>query len=85
MVVLIYCLCALTSFVCSWALLRSYFSNRSRILLWTGLCFCFMFANNVFLILDRVVFPDIDFIPMRLFTALVAVVLLVFGLVWEDE
>jgi hypothetical protein len=85
MVILIYCLCALTSFVCAWALLRSYFGNRSRILLWTGLSFCFMFLNNVFLILDRIVFPDVDLTPVRLGLALTAVTLLVVGLVWEDE
>jgi len=41
--------------------------------------------TNLFLLLDKVVFPDIDFLPARLVSALVAVALLLYGLIYEKE
>jgi len=35
--------------------------------------------------LDRFVFRDMDLAPLRLGTALVAVLLILFGLIWEGE
>ncbi|SFV06325.1 DUF5985 family protein [Pseudoduganella namucuonensis] len=82
---IIYLLCAATALACAWMLLRSYRRTRYRLLLWSGLCFCGMFLNNVLLVLDRVVFPDIDLSTYRLVAALVALLPLLYGLVWEDE
>jgi hypothetical protein len=80
-----YLLCALTSLACAWLLLRAYARSRFRLLLWSGLCFAGLTLNNTLLVLDRVVFTEVDLGPLRLFTALVALALLVFGLVWERE
>jgi hypothetical protein len=81
----IYTLCALTCLACAWLLLRSYRQTRARLLLWSGLCFVGLTASNVFLILDRIVFTDIDFYPARLTAALVGLLLLIFGLIWEND
>ena len=81
----IYTLCAVTSFACAFLLLRSYFRTRVRLLLWSGLCFAGMVVNNVILILDRIVFPATDFSFWRLATALLALLPLLYGLIWEDE
>ncbi|WP_420475474.1 DUF5985 family protein [Noviherbaspirillum sp. ST9] len=82
----IYALCALTSMLCSVLLLRGYRRNGYRLLLWSGLCFAGMTINNLLLILDRVVFPtEVDLIPLRLWTALIALLPLLYGLVWEEE
>ena len=45
----------------------------------------FLTLNNVLLFLDVVVFPDIDFRPYRLATALVGVLFLLYGFIWEAE
>ena len=82
---LIYTLCSLTSLACAALLLRGYARNRHRLLFWSGLCFLMLTASNVLNIFDRFVFPNIDLAPARLSTALVAVALLIFGLVWEGE
>jgi hypothetical protein len=82
---IIYSTCALTALMCAWLLLRAYAGNRVRILLWSGLCFVALTANNVFLVLDRLVFPDIDFSVWRLGSALVAVLLLVGGLIVDAD
>jgi hypothetical protein len=44
-----------------------------------------MTVNNVFLVLDKVVFPDVNLLLARQVTALVAVLLLLYGLIYEKE
>ena len=78
-------LAMLTSASCMWLLFRGYASSGLRLLLWSGLCFVFLTFNNVFLFIDLVVFPDIDFRPYRLASALLGVVCLLYGFIWEAE
>jgi FtsH-binding integral membrane protein len=85
MAVVIYSLCALTSLACVLLLFRAYSQTRAAILFWSGLCFLGLTTSNVLLILDRIVYPDIDLYPARLVAALAGLLLLVFGLVWERE
>lgn len=85
MVKVIYSLCTLTSVTCAWLLLRSFFHNKYRLLFWSGLCFIGLSLNNFLVLLDRIVVPSVDLLTWRLVTALVAVSLLLYGLVWEDE
>ncbi|MDB5793121.1 MAG: hypothetical protein JWQ80_3145 [Massilia sp.] len=81
----IYTLCILTSLACTWLLFASYRRTGYRLLFWSGACFTAMTLNNVFLLLDKIVFPNIDFLPARLVSALVAISLLLYGLVYEKE
>jgi hypothetical protein len=81
----IYTLCILTSLACTWLLFASYGRTRYRLLFWAGSCFAVMTLNNLFLLLDKIVFPNIDFLPARLISALVAVCLLLYGLIYEKE
>lgn len=85
MAAVIYSLCALTCVACAVLLLRSYGRTRFRMLFWAGLCFSMLGVSNVLNVLDRFVFRDVDLAPARLATALVAVLLIVFGLIWEGE
>ena len=78
-------LAMLTSAACMCFLFRAYASTRLRLLLWSGLCFVFLTLNNVFLFLDVVVYPDIDFRPYRLVSALLGVLFLLYGFIWEAE
>ncbi|HYF18476.1 MAG TPA: DUF5985 family protein [Ramlibacter sp.] len=83
---LVYALCALTSLTCFVLLWRAWRANGHRLLFWSALCFAGMSINNCLLVLDKVVYPtEVDLSTMRLLTALAAVLLLVFGLVWEEE
>ena len=82
---LIYGLCALTSLACAFLLLRGHALTGFRILLWSGLCFLGLTANNVLLLLDTTVLPQVDLSAWRLGTALVSVLLLVAGLVMEGD
>lgn len=82
---LIYSLCALTSLTCAWLLLRSYRTSKFRLLFWSGLCFAGLALNNILLVLDKLVFRSVDLSTWRLLTALTALLLLLFGLIWEEE
>jgi hypothetical protein len=81
----IYTLCALTSITCFVLLWRSWRGSGARLLFWSALCFGALSVNNVLLVVDNLVLPDRDLGVPRLVAALVAVLLLLFGLVWEEE
>lgn len=86
MAALIYSLCALTSITCLVLLWRSWRLSGARLLFWSALCFGALSVNNVLLVMDRVVFPvEVDLFTWRLVAALAAVLLLLFGLIWEEE
>ena len=57
---LVFILCAITSIVCAIALTKGYRRSRNMLLFWSALCFGFMAANNVFLIIDLLVLPELD-------------------------
>lgn len=82
----IYSLCALTSLACCVLLWRGWRRGGNRLLFWSALCFAGLAVNNLLLVIDKVVLPtQVDLYAARLVSALVAVSLLLFGLVWEEE
>ena len=81
----VYTLGALTSFACALLLLRGYSRGRRKLLLWSGLCFVGLGLNNALIFLDLVVFPEVDLYLVRLVTTCVAMVLLLYGLIWESN
>jgi uncharacterized membrane protein len=85
MAITIYTLCTLTSLACTCLLLGSYRRTRHRLLFWSGASFAVLTINNVFLVLDKVVFPDVYLLPVRQVSALVGVLLLLYGLIYEKE
>lgn len=85
MATLIYFLCTLTSLACAWLLCNGYRRTRHRLLFWSALCFAGLTFNNLLVVLDRIVFPDVDLLYLRLSSTLVALVLLLYGLIWQEE
>lgn len=81
----VYTLCFLASSACAWLLARSYGRSGARLLLWSSLCFVLLAANNMVLIIDMLVLPDVDLRLGRLMLALAAVSVLLFGFVWDLE
>jgi len=82
---LIYLLCALTALLCAILLLRAYARSRYRLLLWSGLCFAGLTVNNIILVLDKVVLPEIDFSLARSMAALLAMAVLIYGLIFDER
>ena len=81
----VYVLGILTSLLCAWLLLRGYFRVKKKLLLWSGLCFVGLTISNLLVFLDLVLFPEIDLYRWRLITAAIAMLTLVYGLIWESE
>ncbi len=82
---IVYVLCMLTSGTCAYLLLRSYSASRSRLLLWSSLCFVGLALNNMLLLVDVMTGPQIDLAFVRNLTALAGLTILVFGLVWDSK
>lgn len=81
----VYLLCFLTSSACAILLVRSYRRAGARLLFWSGLCFLFLAANNLVVIVDLLLIPDIDFRLVRHLLALAALIVLLFGFIWDLE
>jgi hypothetical protein len=82
---IVYALGTLTSLVCALLLLRGYIRGRRRLLLWSGLCFLGLAVHNLLILLDLVVFPEVDLFPARLGTTVFSMGLLLYGLIWESN
>lgn len=86
MAAIVYTLCAVTAVLCAWLLLKAWTRSRYRLLFWSGLCFVWLAVNNVLLVFDKVVFPTtVDLLLWRSGTALIAMLVLLFGLVMESD
>jgi Family of unknown function (DUF5985) len=85
MAIAIYSLCAITSLISSWLLTRAYWRTRSRLLLWSAISFAGLTLNNLALWVDKLVLPETDLSTLRTSIALVAMMILLYGLVWETE
>lgn len=80
----VYLLCMLTSLFCAALLLRSYRASRSRLLLWSTVCFFGLTINNALLVVDLILFPtSIDLAIARAVVAFVSFAALLGGLIWE--
>lgn len=83
--VVAYVLCAITSVACAVLLVRSYRQARVRLLLWSALCFVGLAVNNVLLVVDRSILPEVDLSLLRDASGFIAVSILLFGLIWESR
>ena len=82
----VYLACAVFSAACATLLLRSWAQTRTRLILWTALCFVGLAANNVLLFVDLVLLgPALDLSVTRAATAFASLALLVAGLVWDGK
>jgi hypothetical protein len=83
--VAIYALCALAALLCAVLLALGARRSRSRMLVWSAICFGLLTAANVVLVLDYVVFPGLALWPVRQGLSLLAVGSLVYGLIIEER
>jgi hypothetical protein len=81
----VYTLCFLTSALCAVLLGRSYLRVRVRLVLWSSLCFAFLAANNLVVVLDLVLLPDIDLRLLRHALSIGGILALLWGFIWNEE
>lgn len=82
---IVYIVGMLTSLACAVLLLRGYGRGKKKLLLWSGLCFLGLAVSNFLVFVDLVLLPSIDLYRYRLATAVIAMGLLLYGLVWESN
>ena len=80
----VYGLCALTSIVCAALMFRGYRRSRTRLLFWSAWCFAGLALNNALLLVDLYVVPAVDLFVIRTSVALLAMLILLYGLIWDS-
>jgi len=83
--VLVYLLCAVTSLACAVLLFRGFRRSRARMLFWSALCFVGFCLNNVLLVVDTQLAPEIDLSIWRTLPAALGLALLLYGFVWDAD
>lgn len=82
---IVYGLCTVAALGCAFLIFRAYVISRTRLLLWAGLCFAMLALNNALVVVDLVVFPEVNLFILRNAAAFIGVWFLLFGLVWEAK
>lgn len=82
---LVYSLCFATSALCAFLLGRSYGRTRMRLLFWSAACFTLLSLVHFIVIIDLLVYPELDLRQVRLWLTLVAVGVLLFGFIWDED
>lgn len=83
---LVYLLCLLTSATCAGLLSRSYIRNKTKFLLWSAACFVLLALNNLLAVVDLLILPaEINLQILRVLTSLAAVLVLLYGFIWEMD
>ena len=81
----VYSLCLVTSAGCAALLLRTYRAKRSKLLLYTALGFVLLALNNLMLVADLILFPNVDLWAWRQAASLTAVAVLFYGFTFEVD
>lgn len=81
----VYLLCLATSVICAGLLIRAWRAGRTRLLLWTAASFLFLALNNLVLVVDLVLLPNVDLWIWRQAASALALGVLIWGFVWEAE
>lgn len=68
-----------------WLLFRGWRRTRNTLLFWSALCFVGLALNNLVVFFDLVLLPTLDLLPLRQAANLAAVLILLWGFIWEAE
>ena len=79
----IYLLCAVTSLVTAVLLWRQYQARRTPLLLWSGIAFVGLAANNLLVFVDFALLTGTDLSLPRTIAAALSMMVLLYGLIWE--
>jgi hypothetical protein len=77
----IYLMCAATSLLAAWLLLRHYRARRTPLLFWSSLAFLGLALNNVLVYVDLGLLTGVDLALPRTLAGTIAMLLLLYGLV----
>ncbi len=57
----------------------------NSLLFWSGLCFAGLALNNALLFVDLKMYPATDLFLLRSLPAFVGLLLLIYGLIWDND
>jgi hypothetical protein len=83
--IMLYLVAIASSATCAVLLVRAYLQRRVRLLMWSGICFAGLTLSNVALFVDLVVFPQIDLRLVRQLPALLGMLCLLYGFIFEAD
>ena len=89
----VYVLCTVTSMVCAVLLWRGFRRTQLRLLFWSAICFMILAIAHALLFVDLAVFPGVtvmvlpgvDLLAARSLLTFVALLVLLYGLVFESN
>ena len=81
----VYILGFLVTLICGVLLARAYAFGGKRLLLWSAVCFFGLALSNLLVFVDLVLLPKVDLYPLRLIVAAAAMLILLYGLIWEGQ
>jgi hypothetical protein len=81
----VYILCLFASAVCAGLLMRTYAQTRTKLLLWSASCFVLLATTNLLVVVDLVLLPMTDLLPLRRLTTLGGIGVLLYGFIWESD
>jgi hypothetical protein len=81
----VYIVGTLVTLLCAALLVRGYLRSRKPLLLWSSLCFAGLTVSNALVFVDLAVAPHVDLYVWRLGSAAIALLLLLYGLIWESD
>ena len=82
---LVFLLCFVTSVACAGLLIRSYTRTNRRFLLWCAMSFALFAVNSTLSLIDIYWPPPGNLMAYRKAAALGAVLVLIYGFMWEVE
>ena len=83
--IVVYTLCFITCVISAVLLIRGYRRARVPLLFWVALCFIGLSANNFILIIDVLVIPTVDLLPVRQLVQIGSLVVLLYGFIWKTD
>jgi hypothetical protein len=82
---LVFALSFAASVLCAGLLIRASLRTRRRFLLWCALCFLLFAVNHALALLDILWLPDGTLVVYRQAASLGAVLVLIYGFMWEVD
>lgn len=83
--IVLYLVAILTSLGCAVLLIKGYQKRKIRLLMWSAICFVGLAINNILLFADLVLFPEVNLQVPRLLAALIGLLFLLYGFIWDAE
>lgn len=81
----IYLIDTAVNVLCAVLLISAYRKSRTRLLLWSGVCFAGLGTASGLVFADLVLLPTVDLFLVRLGVSLIAMAMLLFGLIWGER